>query len=345
MPQLNLHCSPSELLGAILVSVYKLLILSVFTIGALVVLPFKAITWLLFPAKPTSFNSICITGASSGIGAELARQYAAPGVRLVLTARRVDRLEAVKDDCVARGAEVVICSVDVNDVEATSSALLAADDERPIDLLIANAGVHPYQLSSHVDRVVSAAAAAAQSGQASGQAPCREVMVLAATLAPVTDCNVCGVVNTVAPLLTRMQSRAQGQIVLTASVASYCAMTDHEWVAYHASKVWVRSFGMGLRGLLQPYGVGVTVLCPGLVASEMATSINSRETIIKNKAVPTGVAVAAMRRAIGTNVGVHVMREHSSEMQGVYFLGYNVLPPFAFNAMMAGFRMEVPPKK
>ena len=329
---LNTHCSPAELLGALLAAIHKIVILSCFIIGAAVKLPIKAVLWYVWPAKPASFSSILITGASSGIGAELARQLAAPGVRLVLMARRAARLDATRRDCEALGAEVEVVTIDVKDAEAMQKAIAAADEARPLDCVIANAGVHPSMLS---DAVGPAQAAHPGAG--------RGAVFASATLAPLTDVNVGGLINTIAPVIPRMQGRRRGQIALVASIASLCPLTDPEWISYHASKVWVRALGMGLRGMLEPDGVGVTVLCPGLVASEMASAtLGSLDlpTWLPIRPLSTETAARRIIHAIGTNVGVHVMREHAAEFLGGQFLGHNVLPPFAFNAMMAGWRFD-----
>lgn len=125
------------------------------------------------------FKSILITGASSGIGAELSRQYAEPGVRLVLTARRTAKLEVVRKECEAKGATVEVCSVDVNDEAAMKTAITKADDKQPLDLVIANAGLHPVTLLASVDHL------------------------LAETTTPVTSANVMGVAHTICPIVAR----------------------------------------------------------------------------------------------------------------------------------------------
>ena len=84
---------------------------------------------------------IVITGASSGLGADLARGYARPGVRLLLFARRVGLLEAVAQDCRTAGADVEAVALDVADAAALIDVMLQQDDLCPIDLLICNAGI------------------------------------------------------------------------------------------------------------------------------------------------------------------------------------------------------------
>src|ERR1700757_4015910 len=86
-------------------------------------------------------RSILLTGASSGIGAALARAYAGPGIRLVLGGRDAGRLGEVATACRAAGAEVEQARVGVADRQATAEWLLAVDSRRPLDLVIANAGI------------------------------------------------------------------------------------------------------------------------------------------------------------------------------------------------------------
>src|SRR5271165_540852 len=86
-------------------------------------------------------SSILITGASSGIGAALARLYAAKGVALALGGRDAGRLAKVAADCRSAGAEVSEAIIDVTDLAAMEGWVAEADRLRPIDLVIANAGV------------------------------------------------------------------------------------------------------------------------------------------------------------------------------------------------------------
>src|SRR6266852_161428 len=84
---------------------------------------------------------IVITGASSGIGAALARVYGASGRRLSLIGRNRRRLEAVASDARARGGDVDIYVSDVTDPDMIERVLTTCDLLQPVDLLIANAGI------------------------------------------------------------------------------------------------------------------------------------------------------------------------------------------------------------
>ena len=192
----------------------------------------------------TSPAGILITGASSGIGAALAEAYAAPGVALVLTGRDAGRLDDQAGRCRSKGADVWTAIVDVTDRAAMAACLIEADDRRPIDLLIANAGI-----------------SGGTSGAGEGEDQARAIFAA----------NLDGVLNTVHPLVPRMTARGRGQIALMSSLAAFRGMPGAP--AYCAAKAAVRIYGEGLRGELWGHGVIVSVICPGFVRSPM-TAVN-----------------------------------------------------------------------
>lgn len=183
---------------------------------------------------------ILITGASSGLGAELARAYAARGVTLALTGRDAARLEAVAEQCRAQGASVEAAVLDVTDAAALEGWMLARDAVLPIDLAIANAGI--------------------SAGTGGDTEPVEQVRRIFAV-------NVDGVMNTVLPLIPRMQARRRGQIALMASLAGFRGFPGAP--AYCGSKAAVKVYGEGLRGVLAGSGVEVSVICPGYVRTPM----------------------------------------------------------------------------
>jgi short-subunit dehydrogenase len=188
------------------------------------------------------FRVVVITGASSGLGADLARAYAAPGVTLGLLARDAVRLAAVADDCRAEGATVNAATIDVTDNERLVTWLVAFDRVHQVELVIANAGI----------------SAGPEPGSAGEPADLttRQVAV-----------NLLGAVHTVAPLLPAMTARGRGRIALIASLAAYRGLPYSP--GYCASKAGIRAYGEALRPLVEPLGVGVTVICPGFFASPM----------------------------------------------------------------------------
>ena len=183
---------------------------------------------------------ILITGASSGLGAELARSYAAPGVTLALTGRDAARLEAVAEQCRTSGATVETAVLDVTDAAALQGWMLARDDTLPIDLVLANAGI--------------------SAGTGGDTEPVEQVRRIFAV-------NVDGAMNTVLPLIPRMQARQRGQIALMASLAGFRGFPGAP--AYCGSKAAIKVYGEGLRGVLAGSGVEVSVICPGYVRTPM----------------------------------------------------------------------------
>lgn len=193
-------------------------------------------------------RSILITGASSGIGAALAKGLAVDGVRLVLGGRSLERLESVASVCQGAGADVAIAAIDVTDAGAVRDWLEAADDERPLDLVIANAGISGGTGGS--PSVESA-------GGPEPEAQVRRILSV----------NIDGVINTVMPIVPRMVTRKSGQIAVMSSLAGFRGYPGAP--TYCASKAAVRVWAEGMRGALGPSGVGVTAICPGFVHSPM----------------------------------------------------------------------------
>lgn len=188
--------------------------------------------------------SVLLTGASSGIGAGLARAYAGPGTTLHLTGRDRGRLEAVAEDCRARGAEVFTRPLDVTDRAAMADWVASSDGCRPLDLVIANAGI---------------SAGTHGGGESAGQ------------VAAIFAVNLHGVINTVLPALAPMRQRRRGGIGIMSSLAGFRGFPGAP--AYCASKAAVRVWGEALRGELAADGVSVSVICPGFVVTPM-TAVN-----------------------------------------------------------------------
>ena len=188
-------------------------------------------------------KTILITGASSGIGAELAKGYASTGVTLLLTGRNAERTEAVAAACRDKGADVETCTTCVTEKDAFAAQVATWDDAHPIDLVIANAGI-----SGGLDK--------------EDDSLFRTIMAI----------NLDGTLNTVFPLIPRMKKRKSGHIVLMSSMAGFRGMPNAP--AYSVSKNAVRALGEALRPLLAKEGVNVSTICPGFIRTPL-TDVNT----------------------------------------------------------------------
>ena len=192
---------------------------------------------------------VVITGASSGIGAALARTYARPGVRLSLLGRDRARLETVAAECRAQGAISDVHAGDVTDAAGMQAWLAECEQRQPVDLVIANAGIGGDQ------------ALAGESG---------ETLTAASRIVAT---NLQGVLNTVIPLLPGFVARKHGGIVIVSSLAAFIALPDAP--VYSATKAAARVYGHGLRRVLAPHGVTVTIASPGFIDTPMSASLGT----------------------------------------------------------------------
>jgi short-subunit dehydrogenase len=188
------------------------------------------------------FSAVIITGASSGLGAALARAYARPHVALGIFGRDPQRLEATAQACEARGATVSTAAIDVTNAFAMSSWLGQFDHQNPVDLVVANAGTSagpdPASPSEGIEQVAE------------------QIKV-----------NLLGATNTIEPLLPALCSRGRGRVAVVASIAAYRGLPYSP--GYCASKAGLRAYAEALRPRLERHGVGMTVICPGFFASPM----------------------------------------------------------------------------
>ena len=189
---------------------------------------------------------VAITGATSGLGWELAKVYAGKGCSLLLSGRNQDRLDEISKACSELGAEVVANRIDVTDTAAMESWLINQDAETPIDIVIANAGL------GGVDVMVE------ESGETSQLA--RQIL----------EINSIGVLNSVAPLMPLMVKRGGGHIVIIGSISALIGLPQSP--VYCASKSALKIYADSIRRLLKPHGVRVTSVLPGFIDTPMSRS-------------------------------------------------------------------------
>ncbi len=185
---------------------------------------------------------IVVTGASSGIGAAIARRFSAAGSRLVLAARREDRIAALAGELAAAGGEALAVPTDVTDYAAVER-LVARVLERfgQIDVWINNAG-HAVA------------------------GPLVESSV--AEIDAQIDSNLRGVCYGCRAVLPHMIERRRGQIINIGSICSFRHFPNY--AAYVAAKFAVIGFSRSLYEEVRPHGIRVNSLCPAAVNTEWA---------------------------------------------------------------------------
>ncbi len=222
----------------------------------------------------STLQTILITGASSGLGAALAEEYAVPGATLLLLGRSAERLRLVAETCRSRGATVVVEAVEVTDRTAMAERLAALDAATPVDLVIANAGI------------------SGGTGTVGGDGFTQPSMESEAQARQIFAVNVDGVLNTVHPLLGPMMARRRGHIALVSSLAGFRGFPGAP--AYCASKAAVKVYGEALRGALRPHGLRVSVICPGFVRTPMTAANDYRMPFL----MEAGRAARIIRRGL-----------------------------------------------
>jgi hypothetical protein len=193
-------------------------------------------------AKTENFSGrwALVTGASAGIGAALARELAAQGAKLILTARRLDRLEALASELAAQGAEVRVVAADLNDPAAPGLLYDATEGAGlKVEILVNNAGLGQFGAfcQSPVEQELSQV-----------RVNCEAVVRLTRLLVP------------------RMIERRSGWVLVVASTASFQPVPY--LTTYAATKAFARFFALGLAAEVASFGVRVTALCPGPTESE-----------------------------------------------------------------------------
>jgi len=192
---------------------------------------------------------ILVTGASGGIGEAIARDLGASGAKVLLGARRIDRVRAIATDIVKAGGIAEPRALDVTDrasMAAFAQAALAAWGR--IDVLVNNAGVMPL------------------SPLAAGKQEEWERMV---------DVNIKGVLWGIGAVLPVMEAQGNGQIINIGSIGGLSVVPTA--AVYCATKFAVRAISDGLRQ--ESTNIRVTCVNPGVVESDLAATITHKETM------------------------------------------------------------------
>lgn len=194
---------------------------------------------------------ILITGASSGFGEDAARLFAKEGCRVVLAARRLERLQALADEIQQGGGEAVAIPVDVNETAEIKLMVQSAIDlYGRIDILFNNAGFGAVNWFEELDSE-------------------RHIETLVRV-------NLTGTMQVTRAVLPGMLERRSGHIINMSSVAGLIA--SPLLTTYSASKYGVRAFTDALRREVAPFGVRVSGIYPGPAETEFGSHLSQQPT-------------------------------------------------------------------
>src|SRR5271165_4770686 len=193
---------------------------------------------------------VVITGASSGLGEAAARRLAKNGAKLVLGARRLERLQALAEELKLGGDAVVRTDV-TQRAEVKRLVDRAVQSHGRIDVIINNAGLMPLSPLERLkvddwDRMI--------------------------------DVNIKGVLYGVAAALPHMKAQKSGHIINVSSVAGHKVRPGS--TVYSATKSAVRVISEGLRQEVKPYNIRTTVISPGAIATELPDSITEPDVAV-----------------------------------------------------------------
>ncbi|MDY0120907.1 MAG: SDR family NAD(P)-dependent oxidoreductase [Sulfurimonas sp.] len=205
---------------------------------------------------------ILITGASSGLGAEFARQYATKENHLILLARRQEKLQALADELAPDVASITLIVSDVRDFKELQEKI---DPLKDIDMVILNAGIS----LGH-----------------SGEMPTIE------QFKELYDVNVLANHAILELLLPKMKQRHSGTVVFISSLASLFSMPSSK--VYSSSKRALNAYAEGVRYKYAPHGIEVLTLLPGFIKSELTDKNDFKMPFF----LETKEGVARMKKAI-----------------------------------------------
>ena len=212
-------------------------------------------------------RSILITGASSGIGAALARELAARGHRLALTARRLDRLQALAEELrAAHGVQVEVAALDVSQVEQVPATLKAlATRLAGLDIVIANAGIAGSRRMGTGDIALD-----------------RRIM----------DTNYLGAVATLDAATTLFRQSGHGRLVGMSSIAAWLPLPGSG--SYCASKAALTAYLDCARVELGKHGISVLAIHPGFIDTDIAADMRRYPFVISADKAAVSMADAIL---------------------------------------------------
>jgi NADP-dependent 3-hydroxy acid dehydrogenase YdfG len=218
---------------------------------------------------------VVITGASSGLGEAAARELAHNGAQLVLGARRRERLVSLADELsLGSGAAV---ETDVTCPDAVKRLVdHAVERHGRVDVIINNAGVMPHS-------------------------PLGQLKI--DDWSRMIDVNIKGVLHGIAAALPHMQAQKSGHVINVSSVAGHKVRPGA--AVYAATKSAVRVISEGLRQEVKSWNIRVTVISPGAVATELASTITDKDavTMFERYYAETAVPADSFARCVAFAIG------------------------------------------
>jgi short-subunit dehydrogenase len=251
--------------------------------------------------KPLTDKVVLITGASRGLGVEMARRFAGEGSRLALAARSASDLEKVRAELEEHGAKAIAVPADVSDLESLRAMLKEVESALgPVDVLVNNAGIeHVFDFENtsieHIEQIVQ--------------------------------------INLIGPLwLTRlvvpsMIERRSGHICNIASLAGVTPVPHN--TVYAATKHGLVGLSRSLRMELEEHGIEVSVVCPGFVEGGMFEKWG-RPALKSSGSVTMEQVADAVLKAVTGNKGEIVVTKGLGKIADVTFAA---APEFAAKMM------------
>ncbi|KGP71141.1 SDR family NAD(P)-dependent oxidoreductase [Pontibacillus yanchengensis] len=196
-------------------------------------------------------NTAIITGASSGIGAATAKELAKKNIKVMLAARRDERLKELKQEIEDMGGTAEYKATDVTSAEEMEALAKETNDTfGSVDILVNNAGLMP--LSFMNKRKLD-------------------------EWNKMVDVNIKGVLHGIYAVLPYMEEKNKGHIINTSSVAAHKIMPGS--AVYSGTKMAVHGISEGLRGELANTNIRTTIISPGMVATELTETITDEDIL------------------------------------------------------------------
>ena len=255
---------------------------------------------------------VWVTGASSGIGEALAYELAGRGARLILSARREERLEEVKAACARPQAHVVL-PLDLERPETLAAAARQALERLGrVDVLVNNGGVSQRSLAMETDMAV---------------------------VRRLFEINFFGTVALTKAVLPAMLARRAGRVVVVSSLVGKFATPQRS--TYAATKHALHGYFDALRAEVEPEGVGVTIVCPGFIRTDVSVNAlagDGSKRGVMDRSIANGLPADVFARRMADAVAREKDEVYigGKEKAGVYVKRF---APWLFNRVIGRVRV------